>query len=111
MIEDTSDSDFAQEHGDHIACVVQKLLCNQKIPDTTQRHQIFYSRCSVKEKLCNHIIDNGSCENIVFRTLVNHLKLETKPRHHPFPIGWIKKDPSIKITDLYHVPFSIGKFY
>ena len=50
VIEEGSDSDFAEEHGDPIACVVQKLLCNQKVPNTTQRHQIFYSRYSVKAR-------------------------------------------------------------
>jgi len=30
------DSEFVKEHRDPVACVVQKVLCNQKIPDTTQ---------------------------------------------------------------------------
>ena len=30
------DSDFVEKHGDPIACVIQKVFCNQKIPDTTQ---------------------------------------------------------------------------
>ena len=67
------------------------MLCNQKIPVTTQRHQIFSSRYSIKDKACNLIIDNGSCENIVSRALVDHLKLETKSHHHPNDIGWIKQ--------------------
>jgi len=105
------DSDFAVEHGESATCVVQQLLCNQKALDTTQRHQIFYSRCSAKNKVCNLIIDNGSCENIVSSTLVDYLKLETEPHPHPYTIGWIKKGPSIKITGLCYVPISIGKFY
>ena len=28
IIKDIRDSDFVEEHGDPIACVVQKLLCN-----------------------------------------------------------------------------------
>ena len=43
------DSHFVEEHGDHVACVIQKVHYTQKIPDTTQKHQIFYSRCSVKD--------------------------------------------------------------
>jgi len=40
-IEDLDESDFAEEQGDPVACVVQKLLCNQEVPDNTQRHQTF----------------------------------------------------------------------
>jgi len=30
------DSNFVEEHGENIACVIQKVLCNQKVPDTIQ---------------------------------------------------------------------------
>ena len=32
------DFDFIEEHGDLIACVIQKVLYSQKIPGTTQRY-------------------------------------------------------------------------
>jgi len=40
-------SDFVEEDGEVAICVIQRFLYNQKNPNTTQRHQIFYSRCSV----------------------------------------------------------------
>jgi len=106
-----ADSDFVEEHGEPITFVVQKVLCNLNVPDAMQRHQIFYSRCSVKDKVCNLIIDNGSCENFVSKALVDYLKLETKSHPHPCDIGRIKKNPSIKVTDRCQVPISIGKFF
>jgi len=36
------DSDFFKEEGKAATCMIRRLLCNQKNPDTTQRHQIFY---------------------------------------------------------------------
>ena len=73
VIKKASDSDFAEEYGDLIACGVQRLLCNKKFPDTTQQYQIFYSRYSVKNKVCNLIIDNESCKNIISSVLVDYL--------------------------------------
>ena len=69
------DSDFVEKEGEAATCVIQ--LCNQKNPDTTQRHKIFYSRCSVKNNVCNLIIDNVTCENIISTALLDYLKLET----------------------------------
>ena len=105
------DSDFVEEEREVAIYVVQQLLCNQKNPDTIRRHQIFYSRCSVKNKVCNLIIDNDICENIISTALVKYLKLETEPQPHPYTIGWIKNGSCIKVMNLCHVPISIDKFY
>ena len=64
-----------------------------KEPDTIQKHQIFYSRYLVKNKVYNLVIDNGSYENIISNALVDYLKLETESHLHPYTIGWIKKGP------------------
>ena len=61
--------------------------------------------------MCNLIIDNDSCENMVSRALVDYMKLETESHPHPYTIVWIKEGPCIKVITLCHVPVSIGKFY
>ena len=80
--DDLSDADFT-EGGDRILCIIRKLLCTPKVRDTSQIHQNFHAQCYVNKDVCNFIIDNGICENIAFRALVNHLKLSTEP--HPNP--------------------------
>jgi len=87
---ESENSDFVKEHGDPIACVIQKVRCRQKIP--TPRRDIKSSIQDIRSriKVCNIIIDNESCENIVSRALVDHLKLEKKSHHHPYDFGWIK---------------------
>jgi len=62
----------------------------------------------MKDEVCNLIIDNGSCKNIMFRALV---KLEMNPHHHSYAIEWIKEGPGIKVTNLGLVPISISKYY
>jgi len=48
---ETEPKDFDFVEGEVATCVIQRLLCNQKNTDTIQRHQIFYSRCLVKNKV------------------------------------------------------------
>ena len=42
---------------------------------------------------------------------MDYFKLEMGPHLHPYTIGWIKKDLTMKVTYLCHVPISIGKLY
>ncbi|XP_020245285.1 uncharacterized protein LOC109823419 [Asparagus officinalis] len=111
----TSEEEYEEEgvevKGDNVSCVVQRLLCAQKTPDSSRQHQIFFSRCSVNNKVCTLIVDKGSYENIVSKALVDHLKLLTETKHVPYTIGWIKKGPSMKVTELCRVPLSLGKTY
>ena len=50
---------------------------------THQQNDDFYVQCSVK-KVCKLIIDNGSCENIVSRALMNCLKFFIEPYPNPY---------------------------
>ena len=49
-IEEPNDSDFAYEKGKSTTCVIQRLLCNQKTPNTIQRYQIFIQDVWSREK-------------------------------------------------------------
>ena len=66
------------------------VACNQKNPTLHKDIRFFYSRCLVKNKVCNLIIDNGSYENIVSTALVDYLKLEMGSTLTHTPLGGSK---------------------
>ena len=99
------------DEGDAVASIVQRLLLAPKKIDDSQRHKIFRTRCTLNNKVCNVIIDNGSSKNVVSRALVKALNLKTEKRSSPYKIAWIKKGPEIRVMDVCKVPLSIGKYY
>ncbi|GKE05922.1 RNA-directed DNA polymerase, partial [Tanacetum coccineum] len=99
------------EEAEQVTYVVQRTLCSPKVSDSSQRNKIFQTKCLVKEKICSIIIDGGSCENLVSKALVKAFKLPTEPHPSPYQIGWIKKGPTLKVTEICNVPLAIGKHY
>ena len=75
------------------------------------RHNIFYTQCAIKEKVCKVIIDSGSCENVVANYMVEKLKLPTMAHPHPYKLQWLKKKNEVKVTRRCCVQFFIGSKY
>nr|GMD29224.1 transposon Ty3-I Gag-Pol polyprotein [Ipomoea batatas] len=103
--------EVAEEVGEHLNCVVQRLLYSTEKNNPAQRNNIFRAHCSVLGKVCKLIIDNGSCDNIVSKELVQRLGLPTEPHPKPYKLGWIKEVTSVMVMEVCHVPVSIGKSY
>lgn len=89
------------EEGDFAACVVHRLLLTPRLDEHVQRSNVFRSYCNIKGKICDVLIDNGSCENFVATRLVSYC----------YSIGWIQRGPSVRVTHRSHVPVAIGKHY
>ncbi|XP_073260712.1 uncharacterized protein [Populus alba] len=91
--------------------VVQKLLLAPKQIEQSQRHNIFRTRCTVNKKVCDVIIDSGSNENIISKSMVTKLGLKTEKHPSPYKIGWIRQGAEARVTEICHIQFSIGQNY
>ncbi|GKV24751.1 hypothetical protein SLEP1_g34324 [Rubroshorea leprosula] len=75
------------------------------------RHNTFHTKCTSRGKVCNVIIDSGSCENVVSNYIVGKLRLLVKDHPHPYELQWLQKGNEVKVTKCCLVSFSIGIRY
>ncbi|XP_021975489.1 uncharacterized protein LOC110870614 [Helianthus annuus] len=97
------------------ALVLQRLL-HATVADPSDdtawlRTTIFWTKCTSKGKICNVIIESGSCENIVSTTMVDKLKLPLHDHPESYQLTWLKKSNLLKVTHRCLVQFSIGNKY
>ena len=69
---------------------------------------IFYTRCIVKDRICNMIIDSRSCMNVVSIELVEKLGLAFTKHPKPCKLKWLNNTGDVKVTCQCKVPFTIG---
>ncbi|CAL9005825.1 unnamed protein product [Prunus brigantina] len=62
--------------------------------------KIFRSFCTVNNKVCSLIIDGGNCENLISKKVVDYLKLSTEKHESPYSLRWVKRGPSIQVTEV-----------
>ncbi|CAA6657068.1 unnamed protein product [Spirodela intermedia] len=74
-------------------------------------HNIFITKCTIDEKVCDVIIDSDNSENIISSLMVQKLGLKTEKHQHLYKIEWIKKNYETRVIETYLVKFSIGKVY
>ncbi|KAJ9548601.1 hypothetical protein OSB04_021144 [Centaurea solstitialis] len=83
--EEINDEEEEDEHVSEVepesagqALVLRRSLHTKPMSmEETQREKIFLTRCKVNDRLCEMIIDTGSCTNVVATTLVEKLKHPT----------------------------------
>lgn len=83
--------EVAGDEGELIMCVLQKLLLAPSQDVKSQRNVIFKTKCTIKGKVCDLLIDNGCTENIISRAAVHALQLKTTKNPNLYRISWVKK--------------------
>ncbi|PKU81761.1 RNA-directed DNA polymerase [Dendrobium catenatum] len=89
--------------------ILRRLLSSQK-EKQEQRHSLFRTRGTIQDRVCQIIVDSGSCENIASRTLVDKLQIPTENHPQPYKLSWIQRGNEVEVTKRCLVHFSIGKF-
>ena len=83
--------------------VIQKLLLTPRVDYNDRRNEIFRACCIISKRVCGLIIDSGSVENIVSKSLVTKLGLKRKTlgnRHNFVVVHFIHFYGSIHILFL-----------
>lgn len=71
----------------------------------SQRNAIFRTKCTIKGKVCDFLIDNGYTESIISRSVVNALHLRTTKNPNPYKISWVKKGMKSLVFKICRVNF------
>ncbi|PIK33241.1 hypothetical protein BSL78_29947 [Apostichopus japonicus] len=115
--QDEEDYEPEGEYGDIEYPDVGEVLVTRRIlsamvdpSETIQRENIFHSRCTIKGKVCNLIIDGGSCTNVASAYMVDKLGLERTRHPRPYRLRWLDDKVELKIHEQVTVPFSVGKY-
>ncbi|GKC50898.1 hypothetical protein Tco_1073643 [Tanacetum coccineum] len=92
--------------------VIRRALAADSTEDGVWlRNNIFHTRCTSHGKVCDVIIDSGSCENVVSETMVKKLSLKTEKHPRPYKLSWLQKGKSVHVDQRCLVHFSIRDKY
>ncbi|KAJ0080179.1 hypothetical protein Patl1_23039 [Pistacia atlantica] len=81
-------------YGDQGECLVVKMTLNVEVVeegDSWLCNNIFHVRCTTYGKLCNIIIDGGSCKNVITSAMIDKLSLQTQEHPRLYKLSWFKK--------------------
>ncbi|KAI3740084.1 hypothetical protein L2E82_30502 [Cichorium intybus] len=78
--------------------------------DVDQRHQLFHTKCLVKDKWCSLIIDGGSCTNVASSEMVTKLGLITTAHPKPYALHWLDDGNKVKVSKQVKVGLTMGSY-
>jgi len=91
--------------------IIRRLLSNQPISkESTQRENIFHTRCKIVENICSLIVDSGSCCNCCSTRLVDKLALTIIPHPKSYKLHWLNESGDLPVQHQVKVKLSIGKY-
>ena len=104
---DADDEEYAVQG--ELLVARRALSVKAKEDDEVQRENIFRTRCHVQNKVCNVIIDGGSCTNVTSTTLVEKLGMLISKNSRPYKLQWLNDSGEIRVDKQVLISFRIGK--
>ena len=92
--EDNNEIEY--EQGEVLICK-RALSVQTELVEDNQRDNLFHSRCVIKDKVCDVIIDGGSCCNIASSELVDKLSLPSILHPRPYKLHWMNDCGELKV--------------
>jgi hypothetical protein len=87
LLEDVCDDDVEYLVEGESLVAMRALSAQVKEDDMEQqRENIFHTRCHINNKVCNIIIDGGSCTNVASTIVVEKLNLPTLKHLRPYKL-------------------------
>lgn len=111
VIYDEENLDEIEELRSLIIFVVRRTCLTPRVlEEPSQRNKIFHSRCTINGRVCNLIIDPGSCKSIIAKAVVTKLNLPIQPHPTPYKLGSIQQGNDVSISR-HSLEYSIGNAY
>lgn len=84
---------------EHYNLIVRRSLhTTLEKKESNQRENIFQTKCGVRDKVCDLIINAGSESNCVSLDPVTELNLKTRPHPHPYKLKWLDNNASGSVS-------------
>ncbi|GJV62961.1 RNA-directed DNA polymerase [Tanacetum coccineum] len=93
------------DHGEALVIhgVLNVVVLKSVDDNSWLRNNIFRT----KGKVCDIIIDGGSCENVVSTYMVEKLGMKTEDHPEQYQLTWLKKENTVKVSKCCRVQFYI----
>ena len=101
-LEDCSDVNVVEPVNGDVLVTRRLLNMQPKVEGGEKQHEhIFHTRCHIKDKVCNLIIDSGSCTNVASTLLVEKLGLPTLKHLNLYRLQCLNDCGDIRVTKFW----------
>lgn len=105
---DDVNEEYLEGDSKPLLVVHRSCLTSHCIEDDWLHTNIFQSTCTIGRKVCKFVVDSCSCENAIFKGVINKLALK-HPK--PYKLAWLKKRSDVTMSKWSLVNFLIRQNY